>query len=101
MTRAWYHTFDAWGAQGLHRVQTEEDGITQHLLHWGLTEAARRHVQGHLHTEPECPTMMLALDYKTRAERCSSDHRREQDDELGDWRLTQEEIDVKSDHRTH
>jgi hypothetical protein len=85
MTSGWYHTFDAWGAQALHRAKSADDAITQHLLHWGLLEGGRIHTQAHMLDELLCPEVFLALDPKTRPERCTGDHSREWDEELGDW----------------
>ena len=81
-----YHSFDAWGAQAMHRARTEEEAVTQHLLHWGLMEAARIHVQAHEETTLWCPDMIMGLDPKTRPEKCTGDHTREIDDEIGEWR---------------
>lgn len=84
-TRAWYHSFDAWGAQCIHRTRTAEEAVTQHLLHYGLLEPVRNHVQAHPYVELPCEAIIGMLDFKTRPERCTSDHTREVDDEIGDW----------------
>lgn len=85
-TRQWFHSFDAWGAQCIHRVKTVEDAVTQHLLHYGLLGVATIHVDAHVHLEPECPTVFRDLYAILRPQRCSEDHTREVDDEIGTWK---------------